>query len=125
MRSSKSNNKDFLYTEMLEIFKSQGKRWIPTGLQLGVMQSPTSVKIGDLILNTEDLYFSEHLLAGYTFPLVTPYVSSVTFGYYDGSTETVTDAVKSVGLQKGDIVAVQKLNDTNMFVVLTKVVKAG
>ncbi len=118
------NNNNHLYAEMLEIIQAQGKKGTSPITQLGVMQSATSVKIGELILNLEDLYFSEYLLAGYTFPLATPYVDKVTFSEYSGSYTTKDTAVKSVGLQKGDIVAVQKLSDTNMYVILSKVVKA-
>lgn len=124
MQETKGNN-DFLYAEILDIMKSQGKKNIPPLLQLGVMQSPTSVKVGELILNIEDLYFAEHLITGYSFPLATPYVSSVTFEENGGSVEKVNEAIKSAGLQKGDIVAIQKLYDTNMYVILSKVVKAG
>lgn len=120
----KRTNNDFLYAEMLELMKSQGKKVIPPTLQIGVMQSATSVKIGELILDIEDLYYAEHLLAGYTFPLATPYVDSITFSQYGNSYTTKDTAVKSAGLQKGDLVAVQKLADTNMYIILAKVVKA-
>lgn len=120
----RNNTNDFLYAEILNIIKTQGQKNASPTLQLGVMQSATSVKIGELVLNIEDLYFAEYLLAGYTFPLATPYVDKVTFSEYSGSYTTKDVAVKSSGLQKGDIVAVQKLSDTNMYVILAKVVKA-
>lgn len=47
---------DHYLAEMLEIMRSQGAKDNPITLQLGVMQSPTSVKIDDLVLNAEDLY---------------------------------------------------------------------
>ena len=59
------NNNDFYYAEMLNMMREQGKKDNPTTLQLGIMQSANSVKIDDLILNAEDLYIADHLLAGY------------------------------------------------------------
>ena len=119
-----TNNKDYYYTEMIGMMREQGRKDNPTTLQLGVMQSSNSVKIGDLVLNAEDLYFAESLLAGYTLPLDTPYVDSVTFGSESGTYTTKDAVVKASGLQKGDIVAVQKLSDTNRYVILSKVVQA-
>ena len=83
---------DHYLAEMLEIMKAQGAKSNPITLQTGVMQSETSVKISDLLLNAEDLYIADYLKAG--------------------------------GLVKGDLVAIQKLNDTNKYVILAKVVEA-
>lgn len=119
-----TSNKDYWYAQLLEVMKEQGGKSVPPTLQLGIMQSATSVKIGELILNAEDLYIAEHLLAGYTIPLTTPYVDKVTFSGSDGSYTTKDKAIKSSGLQKGDLVTVQRLSDTNMYVILERVVKA-
>lgn len=119
-----STNNDYWYAELLEVMKKQGGKSLPPTLQLGIMLSATSVKIGELVLNAEDLYIAEHLLVGYTFPLATPYVDKVTFNGYGGSYTTKDTAIKSSGLQKGDIVTVQRLADTNMYVIIEKVVKA-
>lgn len=119
-----TSNKDYWYAQLLEVMKEQGGKSVPPTLQLGIMQSATSVKIGELILNAEDLYIAEHLMAGYTLPLTTPYVDTVTFNGDGGSYTTKAKAVKSSGLQKGDIVTVQRLANTNMYVILEKVVKA-
>ena len=83
---------DHYYAEMLNMMREQGKKDNPTTLQLGVMQSATSVKINDLILEADDFYIADYLVAGYT-------------------------------LNKGDLVAVQKLNDSNMYVILARVVQ--
>lgn len=122
--TQQNTNKDHWYAEMLSMMREQGKKSLQPTLQLGIMQSANSVKVGDLILNSEDLYIAEHLLAGYTFPLVTPYVDNVTFDASNGLYTTKDKAVKSSGLKKGDIVAVQRLSDTNMYVILERVVKA-
>lgn len=119
----KSDN-DHYYAEMLEMMRQQGKKDNPTTLQLGVMQSANSVKIDDLLLTAEDLYIADSLMAGYVYPLVTPYVYDVQFGHYDGSFSTTDKAVRKIGLQKGDLVAVQRLNNNNKYVILARVVSA-
>lgn len=128
---------DHYLAEMLEIMRSQGAKDNPVTLQLGVMQSPTSVKIDDLVLNAEDLYIADYLVAGYTRQIKVPYVSGVSvdttqsnpFASKDNpdpdtrvwseSQITYTD-----GLKKGDLVAVQKLDGNNMYVILARVVSA-
>lgn len=128
---------DHYLAEMLELMRSQGAKDNPVTLQLGVMQSPNSVKIDDLILNAEDLYIADYLVAGYTRTIKVPYVSGVSvdttqsnpFASKDNpdpdtrvwkeSQITYTD-----GLKRGDLVAVQKLDGNNMYVILARVVSA-
>lgn len=128
-----AKNSDFAYTEILNMMREQGRKDNPTTLQIGIMQSPNSVKIDDLILNAEDLYIADYLLGGYERKIETPYVSGVTLtvqsGAYDvkSVTENVTkqDTITCAeGLQKGDLVAVQRLYKSNKYVILTKVVQA-
>lgn len=113
---------DHFYAEMLGMMREQGKKDNPSTLQIGIMQSPNSVKIDDLILNAEDLYIADYLLAGYEYPLSTPYVDSVTYANYNISVTTKDKAIKSSGLKKGDLVTVQRLSN-NMYVILAKVVR--
>jgi hypothetical protein len=87
------DKKDYYYTEMLGMMRQQGAKDNPTTLQLGTMQSANSVKIGDLILNAEDFYTADYLFL---------------------------DNVER--LKSGDIVAVQRLQDTNMYVIVARVV---
>ena len=87
------DNKDYYYTEMLGMMRQQGAKDNPTTLQLGIMQSANSVKIGDLILNAEDFYTADYLFL---------------------------DNVEK--LKNGDLVAVQRLQDTNMYVIVARVV---
>lgn len=128
---------DYNYLEILEMMRERGSKDNPVTLQLGVMQSPNSVKIDDLILNAEDLYIADYLVAGYTRTIKVPYVSGVSvdttqsnpFASKDNpdpdtrvwkeSQITYTD-----GLKKGDLVAVQKLDGNNMYVILARVVSA-
>lgn len=132
---------DAFYAEMIEMMRAQGRKDNPIILQLGVMQSPNSVKIDDLVLKAEDLYIADYLIAGYTRQIKIPYVSRVTvdttqhdpFGsvdaqgqYHDPDTRVSTQAKITYidGLKKGDLVAVQRLNDTNKFVILARVKEA-
>lgn len=132
---------DAFYAEMIEMMRAQGRKDNPVTLQLGVMQSSNSVKIDDLVLKAEDLYIADYLIAGYTRQIKIPYVSGVTvdttqhdpFGsvdaqgqYHDPDTRVSTQAKITYidGLKKGDLVAVQKLNDTNKFVILARVKEA-
>lgn len=128
---------DHYLAEMLEIMRSQGAKDNPITLQLGVMQSPTSVKIDDLVLNAEDLYIADYLVAGYTRQIKVPYVSGVSvdttqsnpFASKDNSDPDTrvwkeSQITYTDGLKKGDLVAVQKLDGNNMYVILVRVVSA-
>ncbi len=114
---------DAFYAEMVQMMRTQGSKDNPTTLQIGVMQSADSVKIDDLFLNSEDLYIAAHLMEGYEYPLKAPYVQDKSFGRSGTSTSLSEAAVRSQGLQKGDLVAVQKLNNTNKYVILERVVE--
>lgn len=128
---------DHYLAEMLELMRSQGAKDNPVTLQLGVMQSPTSVKIDDLVLNAEDLYIADYLVAGYTRQIKVPYVSGVSVDTTqsnpfaskdnpDPDTRTWKESqiTYTDGLKKGDLVAVQKLDGNNMYVILARVVSA-
>lgn len=79
MADGGSNMKnDAFYAEMIQMMRAQGSKDNPITLQLGVMQSANSVKIDDLVLEAEDLYIADYLVAGYTRELKIPYVSGVT-----------------------------------------------
>ncbi|MDL2301124.1 DUF2577 domain-containing protein [Lachnospiraceae bacterium OttesenSCG-928-D06] len=127
---------DHYYAEMLSMMREQGGKDNPTTIQIGVMQGANSVKIDDLVLNAEDLYIADYLVAGYTRTIKVPYVSSVSvdttqsngFASKDNPDPDVsltkqTQITYTDGLKKGDLVAVQKLNDNNMYVILARVVQ--
>ena len=139
--SSSSMQSDQYFAEMLNMMREQGRKDNPVTLQLGVMQSANSVKIDDLVLNAEDLYIADYLVSGYTRKIKVPYVSGVTVDttqesgfvsanssgkYSDPDTRTSTQSqiIFTDGLKKGDLVAVQKLQNTNKYVILVKVVEA-
>lgn len=128
---------DHYLAEMLELMRSQGAKDNPVTLQLGVMQSSTSVKIDDLVLNAEDLYIADYLVAGYTRQIKVPYVSGVSVDTTqsnpfaskdnpDPDTRTWKESqiTYTDGLKKGDLVAIQKLDGNNMYVILARVVSA-
>lgn len=139
--NSSSMQSDQYFAEMLGMMREQGKKDNPSTLQLGIMQSANSVKIDDLVLNAEDLYIADYLVAGYTRQIKVLYVSGVTVdtrqedgwgytdangAYHDPDTRTTTQKQITFtdGLKKGDLVAVMKLQDTNKYVILVKVVEA-
>lgn len=128
---------DQSYLRVMELMRSQGAKDNPVTLQLGVMQSPTSVKIDDLVLNAEDLYIADYLVAGYTRQIKVPYVSGVSVDTTqnnpfaskdnpDPDTRTWKESqiTYTDGFKKGDLVAVQKLDGNNMYVILARVVSA-
>lgn len=139
--NSSSMQSDHYFAEMLGMMREQGKKDNPTTIQLGVMQSANSVKVDDLVLNAEDLYIADYLIAGYTRKIKVPYVSGVTvdttqsdpFGsvdaqgaYHDPDTKVATQKqiTYTDGLQKGDLVVVEQLANTNKFVILARVKEA-
>ena len=101
---------------LMEIMRQEGSKD-----NIGTMRSATSVEIDGLVLDGDDVYIAAHLMAGYQFPLKTPYVSSVNFG--SETTTKTNPAVRSSGLKKGDLVAVMKCNDNTTYVILERVVK--
>lgn len=111
------------YAELLEIMRDEGSRYNPETLYIGTMKDATTVEIDGLVLDKDDVYIADYLMKGFQFPLVTPYVSSVSFGHYDGSYKTTNPAVRASGLKKGDLVAVMKCTDNTTYVILAKVVK--
>lgn len=117
-----SIEKDHCYAEMLQMMRSMGSKDNPITLQIGVMLNPTSVKVDDLILNAEDIYIADYLVSGYTQQIEKPYVSAVSGGSTSVSVETQESLTYKEGLKKGDLVAVQRLHNTNKFVILARVV---
>lgn len=120
-QNSSSMQSDQYFAEMLNMMREQGRKDNPTTLQLGIMQDTDSVKINDLTLNAEDLYIADYLVNGYSRKITVPYVSGIT-----ANTQTLTQSqiTFTSGLKKGDLVAVQRLQDTNKYVILAKVVEA-
>lgn len=127
-------------TRILETMRTQGAKDNPSIPVLGEMQSANSVKIDDLVLNAEDLYIADYLVAGYTRKIKVPYVSGVTvdttqsdpFGtvdsegvYHDPDTKVTTQSniTYADGLKAGDLVLVQALAN-NKYAIIVRVVEA-
>ena len=121
---SNQNESDYQYAQMLQMMRDQGRKDNPTILEIGTMLSHNRVQLGELVLEPEDLYISDFLMVGYVYPLVTPYVYDSTFDDEGRATSRTAQAVRAIGLVAGDLVAVQRVQDTNMYVILAKVVKA-
>lgn len=119
-----SMQSDHYLAELLGMMREQGSKDNPVTLQLGVMQSANSVKVDDLVLYAEDLYIADYLRAGYTRTLRTPYVYDVRGNILSIEQDKTSYAVFSNGLKRGDLVAVQRLYNTNKYVILAKVVEA-
>lgn len=117
------SGKDQFYADFMNVMREEGERNNPETLLIGTMLSATSVEIDGLVLEKDDIYIADYLMAGYQFPLKTPYVSDVAFGHYDGSFKTTNPAVRKTGLKKGDLVAVMKCNDNTTYVILARVIK--
>ena len=124
---------DKYYADLVKIIREQGAKNNPTTLLLGVMQSEKSVKIGDLLVEKNDIYIASELIAGYQQKITTPYIKSVEVSIANGnatvSTQTEENLELKSGLKKGDIVAVMKLDNIDpdhmdTYVILAKVVRA-
>lgn len=135
-----STKNDHYFAEMLAVMRVQGAKDNPSTIQIGQMLSANSCKIDDLILNPEDLYIADYLVAGYSRTLTIPYVSGVTvdttqsdpFGtvdsegnYHDPDTKTTrqSNITYKDGLKKGDKVLVQVLSN-NKYAIIVRVVDA-
>ena len=106
------------YSGMLEVMRNQGKHDNPETLYIGEMLSSNSVEVDGLKLTEDDFYIADYLKAGYSMPLVTPYV-------YNSSFNTSGSVKRSgSGLKKGDKVAIMKCENNDTYVVLCKVVSA-
>ncbi len=53
------------YEEMLSIMRNEGRKDNAVPIQIGVMTSGTSCRIGKLVLSGSDLLIAEHLKTGY------------------------------------------------------------
>ena len=106
---------------LLGIMREQGGKDNPLTIELAEMTSPTPCMLGDLPLDEEDLLFNETLLK--------PVLSELDFtiqnnGGTSHSHNWVDKSKYFKPLKAGDLVAVMKVQDQDMYVVLCKVVSA-
>lgn len=116
------------YEDLVNMMRKQGTANNPPVLQLGVMQGPTTCKIGNLVLKKEDLYINEHL---------TDYTTDVTVHWYTENTsggggyaefashrhpiEGRKKILVHNALKSGDVVVVYRI-EPQKFAVIAKVV---
>lgn len=111
-------NAEEFYSSIMDNMRSEGAHDNPETLYIGTMLSSNSVEIDGLKLTEEDILIADYLKAGYSMPLVTPYV-------YNSNFNTSGSVKRSgSGLKKGDLVAVMKCENNDTYVILCKVVSA-
>lgn len=97
------------YEEILGIMRVEGKKDNTMPIQIGIMQSPTNCRIGNLELSGDDLLIAEHLKTGYHYAVDQDMPSKK-------SPETFI-----CGLQKGDKVAAYRVSD-ELYIILERLV---
>ncbi len=98
------------YSEILSVMRRQGKKDNPPLIQIGVMQDTASCKVGELLLESEDLLIAEHLKTGYHYAI-------------DKDSPSLKDNDTFIEpLKEGDIVAAYKINDEK-YIILERLVE--
>lgn len=98
------------YEKIISIMRNQGAVKNPIGLQLAEMTDATSCDIGELHLEAEDLFISQHL---------TDYEIEIEL-----SSGNKKDAIAYGHLKKGDIVLIQRMSDEK-YVIVEKILEAA
>lgn len=97
------------YEEILGVMRTEGSKDNTAPIQIGIMDSATSVSIGKLKLSGSDLLIAQHLITGYHFAV-------------DNGTPSIKDKNTFVeALQKGDKVAVYRISD-ELYIILERLV---
>lgn len=97
------------YEEILGVMRTEGSKDNTAPIQIGIMDSATSVSIGKLKLSGSDLLIAQHLKTGYHYAV-------------DNDTPSKKDKDTFVGaLQKGDKVAVYRISD-ELYIILERLV---
>ncbi len=99
------------YEEILSVMRGEGSKDNTAPIQIGVMQSATSCKIGKLVLSGNDLLIAEHLKTGYHYAV-------------DNQTPSKKDKTTFIGgLKAGDKVAIYRISD-ELYIILERLVQA-
>lgn len=97
------------YEEILGVMRSEGKKDNTAPIQIGVMTSATSCKIGKLELSGGDLLIAQHLKTGYHCAV------------YDDTPSKKDKNTFVAALAKGDKVAVYRVSD-ELYIILEMLV---
>ena len=97
------------YEEILNTMREQGRKDNTAPIQIGIMTSGSSCKIGKLVLSGDDLLIAEHLKTGYHCAV-------------DNETPSKKDKNTFVGaLKAGDKVAIYLVSD-ELYIILERLV---
>lgn len=97
------------YEEILNIMRNEGKKDNTAPIQIGIMTSATSCKIGKLTLSGSDLLIAEHLKTGYHYAV------------YDDEPSKKDKNTFAEPLKSGDKVAVYRVSDA-LYIILERLV---
>lgn len=97
------------YEEILGIMRNEGKKDNTAPIQIGVMTSAASCKIGKLTLSGGDLLIAEHLKTGYHCAV------------YDDTPSKKDKNTFIAPLKSGDKVAVYRISD-ELYIILERLV---
>lgn len=103
------------YENLVSVMRQQGLHDAPAGIQLAVMVSANSCKIGNLTLLPADLYIPDRLMAASC--------TKAAGTCHDGANFT-DKSTYSPALKAGDTVVVYPLSDQK-YIILERVVPAG
>jgi len=97
------------YEEILNTMREQGRKDNTAPIQIGIMTSRSSCKIGKLVLSGDDLLIAEHLKTGYHCAV-------------DNETPSKKDKNTFVeALKAGDKVAIYRVSD-ELYIILERLV---
>lgn len=97
------------YEELLKIMRNEGKKDNTAPIQIGIMTSSTSCKIGELSLSGNDLLIAEHLKKGYHYAV------------YDDKPSKKDENTFIKPVKTGDKVAVYQMSD-DLYIILERLV---
>lgn len=97
------------YEEILKIMRNEGKKDNTAPIQIGIMTSETSCKVGKLPLSDSDLLIAEHLKTGYHCAV------------YDDEPSKKDKNTFVEPLKSGDKVAVYRVSD-ELYIILERLV---
>lgn len=114
------------YVEILKHMQNQGAKFNPPAMQLGEMVNSTTLKIGDLQVDKDNLLIADYLLNTYKRKIKIPTTTATGIvGEHSISSIGIPDAQMNFTdtLKAGDVVLVTPISDMQLYIILAKVVK--